>query len=86
MTGYVAGNGGVTGISAHNSPTGLRGVTLSGTSRFHRYCEYSSKQRGGSSRGLNRLDLGVSERKSRPISLSLTHTHTLKKWGLYLIA
>ena len=76
VAGYVAGDGGVTGISAHSYPTGLRGVTLSGTSRFHRYCEHSSKQRGCSSRGCNRLDLGVLERKSRPISLSHTHTHT----------
>ena len=45
--GYVAGDGGVAGISAHSSPAGLRVVTLSETSRFHRYCEYSSKQRMG---------------------------------------
>ena len=75
VTGYVAGDGGVTGISAHSSPTGLRGVTLSETSRFHRYFEHLSKQRGCSSRRWNRLDLGVSERKPRPISLSLSHTH-----------
>ena len=78
VTRYVARDGKITGISAHSSPTGLRGVTLSETSRFHRYCEHSSKQRGSSSRRWNRLGLGVSERKSRPISLSLSHTHTLK--------
>ena len=79
MTGYVAGDGGVTGISVHSSPTGLRGVTLSETSRFHRYCEHSSKQRGCSSRRWNRLDLGVLERKSRPITHTHTHTHTHKE-------
>ena len=43
--GYVAGDDGVAGISAHSSPTGLRGVTLSEMSRFHLYCKHSSKQR-----------------------------------------